>query len=143
MGALNNTLMQFECVAQTLRRATRIVTRRYEDALRPLNLTASQYTLLSALTQRPALPQGLISDLLGFDPATMTRLLQPLKKRGLLKVWPDPDDARAKLVGLTESGRTLAATAKPMWQKAQTETISRLDQDEVQAMRHCLNLLSK
>jgi DNA-binding MarR family transcriptional regulator len=143
MNSQNDTSMQFECMAQTLRRATRIITRRYEDALRPLNLTASQYTLLSALTRRPALPQGLMSDLLGFDPATMTRLLQPLKMRGLLKVWPDPEDARAKMIGLTESGRTLSAAAKPLWQKAQDETISRLDQDEVEAMRHSLSRLSK
>ena len=40
------------CLATRVRQLSRIVTRVYDDALRPLGITASQYTLLAQLASR-------------------------------------------------------------------------------------------
>ena len=38
-----------DCLATRVRQLSRIVTRVYDDAMRPLGITASQYTLLAQL----------------------------------------------------------------------------------------------
>lgn len=42
---------------------------------------------------------------------TMTHSLKVLADRGFITVEPDPEDGRAKLVFLTESGKTFRETA--------------------------------
>lgn len=43
--------------------------------------------------------------------ATMTHSLQVLKTRGLIEIRPSPDDARSKLVFLTNAGRSFQQEA--------------------------------
>jgi hypothetical protein len=40
------------CISTRVRQLSRIVTRVYDDALRPLGITASQFTLLTQLAQQ-------------------------------------------------------------------------------------------
>ena len=40
------------CLATRVRQLSRIITRFYDDAMRPLGITASQYTLLAQLAAR-------------------------------------------------------------------------------------------
>jgi hypothetical protein len=40
------------CLATRVRQLSRIITRVYDDAMRPLGITASQYTLLAQLAAR-------------------------------------------------------------------------------------------
>ena len=43
------------CLATRVRQLSRIVTRVYDDAMRPLGITASQYTLLAQLAARDSI----------------------------------------------------------------------------------------
>ena len=40
------------CISTRVRQLSRIITRVYDDALRPLGITASQFTLLTQLAQQ-------------------------------------------------------------------------------------------
>ena len=43
------------CISTRVRQLSRIVTRVYDDAMRPLGITASQYTLLAQLAARDSI----------------------------------------------------------------------------------------
>lgn len=133
---------QVECVVQNMRRASRLISRRYEEALRPVNLTSSQYTILQSLSGREGIPHGLMAEILGFEQTTLSRLLNPLEKRGLLKMVPNPDDRRQRFVTITSEGEALFSEAKRYWQYAQDECLSRMDDREWQSMKQVLNKLS-
>jgi DNA-binding MarR family transcriptional regulator len=135
--------VEFECVAQNLRRAARLVTRRYEDALRPVDLTASQFTILQALRGRSSIPQGLLAEILGFEQTTMTRLAALMLKRALITSNPDPDDKRGRLLSISKDGATLYEQAAPLWQKSQDLTLGRMSQDAWQDVRKALKTLSR
>ena len=95
------------CLCLHLQRAARAVGRRFDEALRPFNLTHGQYSLLVSLN-RPHPPR--ISDvatLLAMDRTTLTANLKPLARRGLLAITPDPKDKRGRLLNLTDAGRDL------------------------------------
>ncbi len=110
------------CLCLHVQRAARAVARRFDEALRPLDLTNQQFSLLMALN-RPAAPKmGSVAELLAMDRTTLTAALKPLERRSLVRVSVDEADRRGRLLSLTPSGRTLLARALPLWKRAQAAT---------------------
>jgi len=134
---------EFECVAQTLRRASRLISRRYEEALRPVNLTSSQYTILQSLKGRQGLPFGVMAEILGFDQTTLTRLLKPLAKRELVITVPNAEDRRRRSVCITSRGSKLFVKAKALWQQEHDESLNRISASDWKVMQRVAGALSQ
>jgi DNA-binding MarR family transcriptional regulator len=58
-----------------LRRASRALTQRYEQALRPLGLRATQLTVLQVLSRSGEVSQGQLGEMLAMDSTSLTRTL--------------------------------------------------------------------
>ncbi|MEM7546397.1 MAG: MarR family transcriptional regulator [Pseudomonadota bacterium] len=119
-------LMSEGCIALNLRRAARIATRRYEDALRPLGLTSFQFSALKALSEHDAIPHGELAKAFALDLSTLSRNVRPLIARGLAGSETDAKDKRVKRLTATAEGRALYAAALPLWAGAQRETLDEL-----------------
>ena len=63
------------CVMQSVRAAARHLSRRYEEALRPENLTASQFSVLVAVSAYPGIKVTTIAERIGMDRTTLNRVL--------------------------------------------------------------------
>jgi DNA-binding MarR family transcriptional regulator len=100
-----------------LQQATRAVARRFDAALRSLNLTNGQFSLLMSLNRPEAARIGDVSALLAMDRTTLTANLKPLERRGLVIVSVDDVDKRSRRLTLTPAGRTLLVAALPAWEK--------------------------
>jgi DNA-binding MarR family transcriptional regulator len=113
------------CLCLHVQRAARALARRFDVALKPVGLTNGQFSLLMSLN-RPA-PAGLggVANLLAMDRTTLTAALKPLERRGLLAIAPDPKDARARVLSLTDAGRAMLAQAVPIW----TREHAKLDEE--------------
>jgi DNA-binding MarR family transcriptional regulator len=109
------------CLCLHLRRAARAVARRFDAALRPLELTNGQFSLLMSLN-RPDPPSiGSVSALLAMDRTTLTANLKPLERRGLVTVRADDGDKRTHRLTLTPAGRALLCAALPAWRRTHAE----------------------
>ena len=108
-------LVRDSCLCLHVQRAARALARRFDSALRPLGLTNGQFSLLMSLN-RPE-PPGMtaVATLLAMDRTTLTAVLKPLRRRGLLKITADPADRRGRHIELTPKGRRLLARAVPVW----------------------------
>jgi DNA-binding MarR family transcriptional regulator len=104
------------CLCLHVQRAARTLARHFDDALRPLDLTNGQFSLLMSLNRPAPAPLGSVAALLAMDRTTLTAALKPLQRRGLLRVARDPNDGRARLLTLTRKGSALLARALPIWQ---------------------------
>lgn len=103
------------CLCLAAQRAARALARRFDVALRPVNLTNGQFSLLMSLN-RPEPPRlGAVAQLLAMDRTTLTAALKPLERRGLVEARPDEADRRGRRLVLTEEGRRLLAAALPIW----------------------------
>jgi DNA-binding MarR family transcriptional regulator len=103
------------CLCLAAQRAARALARRFDEALRPLNLTNGQFSLLMSLN-RPKPPSiGPVANLLAMDRTTLTAALKPLERRGLINVKVDAEDRRGRLLHLTAKGKRLLAQAVPIW----------------------------
>lgn len=125
----DKALIATGCVALNLRRAARVVTRKYEEAIRPWKLTSFQFSLLMALTDSPGAPQSAVAKGFGMDISTMNRNVQPMVRRGLVVVTPDAKDQRLKRMTLTEDGAALFEEAFPAWAKVQRDFLDLLGAD--------------
>ena len=69
------------CFCASLRRASRALTQVYEQALRPLGLRGTQFTVLQALSLAGEVPQGELGRILAMDSTTLTRTLEIMRRR--------------------------------------------------------------
>ncbi len=113
------------CTFANMRKATRAVTQFYEAALTPLELTATQFTLLATLERRGALRLTDLAEALVMDRTTLTRNLKPLTERGLIEVGADKD-RRVRRLTVSKSGRALVEEAMPLWREAQSRLVDGL-----------------
>ena len=101
-----------------LRRASRALTQLYEDALRPLGLRATQFTVLQALSIAGEVTQGLLGHILAMDSTTLTRALDIMERRGWIAKRRG-DDRREWRIRLSKRGETQLQRALPHWRSVQ------------------------
>ncbi len=106
------------CLCFNLRKATRALTQTYDAALKPVGVTAPQFTLLTAVKRQGPVPLSDLAGALGMDRTTLTRNLKPLQRDGLV-VSAEGDDRRVRLLTLTAAGRTRLRDAEPLWRAVQ------------------------
>ncbi len=111
------------CLATRVRQLSRIITRVYDDAMRPLGITASQYTLLAQLASRDGITAVEIGHELDIEKSTLSRNLKRLLALGHIVMDP-PAGRRGRGLHLTPKGQTVLKDAFPIWQGAQTRTTS-------------------
>ena len=114
------------CAGFNLRAATRSLTRRYDAALAPAGILSTQFSLLNFVEGKE--PRGIaeLAEVMEMDISTVTRNLAPLSKTGLITVAPSASDGRRKEVRITARGRRALAKARPLWLRAQDETLHKL-----------------
>lgn len=105
------------CLCLHLQRAARAVARHFDEALRPLELTNGQFSLLMSLNRPEPPSMGSVASLLAMDRTTLTANLKPLERRGLVKVTVDKADKRSRRLRLTPAGGALLAAAVPTWKR--------------------------
>jgi DNA-binding MarR family transcriptional regulator len=109
------------CLCLHVQRAARALARRFDEALRSLDLTNGQFSLLMSLNRPEPPAMAAVASLLAMDRTTLTAALKPLERRGLVTVTADPEDRRSRLMALAPKGMTLLAKAVPIWEHTHHE----------------------
>lgn len=116
------------CISTRVRQLSRIITRVYDDALRPLGITASQFTLLTQLAARDGITAVEIGGDLDIEKSTLSRNLKRLLALGHIIMDP-PAGRRGRGLHLTPKGQAVIKDAYPVWQEAQRRAISVMGND--------------
>jgi DNA-binding MarR family transcriptional regulator len=111
-------LFPLPCACQNLRRATRVVTRVYDEELRKAGLEITHFGLLTALSIVKEANQKLLSAGFAMDSTTLTRTLALLLEQGWLQVRRG-EDRRERIFSLTPAGKRKIAQAQPHWERAE------------------------
>lgn len=129
------------CLAFNLRRADRLITQLYDDALRPTGIRATQYALLVGLRAMEPATMSTVSEQLGMDRTTLTRNLKVLENAGLAASEPGEDQRERRIV-LTSHGHRALQAAYPLWKTAQNRVAKRLGQHGLADLIKELNQLA-
>lgn len=124
-GMSQSVLSQLPCLCAGLRRSARALTQLYEEALRPLGLRATQFTILQVLATTGELSQSRLAGMLALDVTTLTRTLEIMRRHGWIAGRPG-EDRRWHFWRLAKPGESLLARALPVWEKQQSRLRRRL-----------------
>src|SRR5574342_184127 len=103
-----------DCLCLALRRTTRVVTQRYDAALRPYGLRATQLPILTAVASGEPIPLARLADFLGMERTTLLRNVRPLVRQGLLAIRREKGGRRDELTA-TAKGQALLVRLYPAW----------------------------
>jgi DNA-binding MarR family transcriptional regulator len=114
------------CACTTLRKASRAVTRYYDEAIERAGMTTTQFAVLRGVERAGAVTMSRIADTLIMDRTSLYRVIAPLLRDGLLKSASSGDDARAKWLAVTPLGRSRMARAAKEWETAQARMMAHI-----------------
>jgi len=119
LGMTRSSLPRLPCLCGSLRRTSRALTQFYENALRPLGLRATQFTILQALSLTGEVTQNQLGEMLAMDSTTLTRTLPIMDREGWIAVRRG-QDRRERRLRLSKAGESQFKRALPAWEKVQS-----------------------
>lgn len=133
-----------ECLCFRSRRVSRVLTRLYDEALRPLGIQATQLTLMSGIAGAGERGQtmGRLTEMLAMDPTTLSRNLRPLERSGLAEIAKSEKDRRVRVAKLTPEGERVLSEALPIWRRAQDQVVKALGEEAALDLRDRLDATS-
>jgi DNA-binding MarR family transcriptional regulator len=106
----------------------------------------SWFLVALVLSKREGISVTEAADTLGFTHAAISQMAAAMKKRGLIDGRPDKRDGRRNLLYLTDDGRELVGTLRPIWitiGACTDELISETGADWLPAMAEMENRLDR
>ncbi|MFJ3386509.1 MarR family winged helix-turn-helix transcriptional regulator [Lysinibacillus sp. NPDC086135] len=131
------------CVCANLRKKTRLVTQLYDNLLQPTGLKVTQYSMLANIDLQQAVSISRLGEILLLDQTTITRNINLLKRNGYVDLTRDPQDARAKVITLTDKGVEKLNEAAPIWQDIQERIINDIGLEKYNDFYETLKTIQK
>jgi DNA-binding MarR family transcriptional regulator len=133
MKAKRATELLTECACFDLRRATRAVSRMYDEFLRDAGLNITQFSMLRLICAEKKLSISTLSRYMVMERTSITRAIAPLERDGLIHSRPGTDK-RIRVVSVSNKGRRLVEDAEPKWRQAQEALLDTIGEDRWRAM---------
>ena len=125
------------------RRADRAMRCLEEAASRAHGLTIAQFGVLETLYRKGTLRVSDLLDVMLMTSGNMTVVLRNMERDGLVSIASSPDDRRARLVSITDSGAELIARVLPEHARNLERIFSPLAQDEQEQLVGLLRKLER
>ncbi len=120
--------LELPCYCASLRQAARAISQKYDTVLRDLQLTVTQFTLLTALRNMGKPRVNDLAEALAMDQTTLSRTLKTMERDGLI-TSAHGEDRRETRWTLTARGQDRYKRAYPRWQAAQRDVEKLLGPD--------------
>jgi DNA-binding MarR family transcriptional regulator len=114
-----------------------------ERELQPLDITAAQFVVFNTIAKGRASTIGDLCRVLGYDSGAMTRLLDRIETKGLVRRVANPDDRRSYLIELTEQSAALVPKARRHVQAVFGELLQGFDEREAVALKASLEKIQE
>jgi DNA-binding MarR family transcriptional regulator len=101
-------------VGRLLTRVRHLLLERVSERLEALDLTAAQWGVVVTLAEGTASTPAELSRMLDYDPGAMTRLIDRLEKKDIVRRTRSTDDRRSVSLELTERGLALFPEILPL-----------------------------
>ncbi len=92
--------------------ASRIITSKYTQFLKPLGLTYTQYIVFLVLWEKDGITVGQLCEKLYLDNGTITPIIKKMQTQGYLERKRSSNDDRIVIINLTDKGKELQEKAK-------------------------------
>jgi DNA-binding MarR family transcriptional regulator len=107
--------------------------------LAPLEISAAQFMVLASVANAEADCASGVCKRMSYDPGAMTRMIDRLEQKGLLRRIPNPDDRRAANLELTAAGKALYPQLAAAKESVQKRFLRGFSQEEIGTLARLLN----
>ena len=128
--ALNNLDDPRSCVCFLLSRAAQSAQKHLRQLLEPYGITPAQYLIIECLWVSDGMSPKLLGELLRFDSATLTGLIDRLERAGFVARERNPEDRRAIRVCLTKKGTEHKKELRALRWRANEEILREFPQEK-------------
>jgi DNA-binding MarR family transcriptional regulator len=118
--------------------AHRMFARIVDGQLRELGFAMSQLPVLVALKRSKALPQAELARIAQVEQPSMAQLLNRMERDGLVQRSPDPNDARSRLISLTDHASRRMHKGKAIMDAACDKALADFSAADIQKLRELL-----
>ncbi len=126
-------------VGWMINRTSKFMEAGMKKALSPLGVTLAQFTILMTLLEKDGLTQSQISKHLEMPEYAVTRNLDSLENKKLLKRFPDVNSRRSFNIRLTKTGRELAPNLYHPVCEVNMQVLKSLGESEKKALSQALS----
>lgn len=130
-------------LALRIRTAYLAMHRQTDAHLAALEITADQFVVLCALSERDALTQRELVDRTSSDPNTIRAMLVLLEERSLIVRRPHATDRRARSVALTPRGRKLLDRLWSKTEPVRQQLVASMTEAQAQTLGQLLERLAE
>lgn len=120
--------------------------RKIKKALEPYRIAHAQFVLLAILLWHEKIKleptQVTLVNWSKLDKMTVSKSLRVLAEQGLVLRHEHPTDTRAKVVQLTDGGRSMASSLVPVVEQIDAEFFGRIPSSDQQSLIHILSKLA-
>lgn len=109
------------------------------EGLSPLGVSPAQFPILLTLWEKDGLSQNELVELADLKQATIANTLARMERDGLIVRKDNPNDARSRLIFLSDTAKALQEPATQIAQNINAGALSVLDDDEKQAFIEMMN----
>ncbi|MGP6087955.1 MarR family winged helix-turn-helix transcriptional regulator [Antarctobacter jejuensis] len=127
-GRLSISGMAGHLIRRLHQQSVAVVTARLKAA--GLDVTPVQYAALEAVAAAPGLDQARLAEAIAYDRATIGGVVDRLQAKGLVARQVSKTDRRARVLHLTDAGRTTLDAVRPLVAEAQAEILKGLEAEE-------------
>lgn len=113
-----------------IRRLHQIHTSLFVEETAGFDITAVQYSLLTALAEHGEMDQNTLALEIGLERSSVAEVLPRLQARGLIARRQSPDDGRVKLVKLARKGSSIVRRMETAVRRAHDRTVESLPDGE-------------
>ena len=103
-----------------------------------IDITIDQWLVLKMLHESADVTLQQVGAAAFKDFASVTRIVQLLERKGLLRRKPHPNDGRRSELVLTSSGETAVRTVEPIARDNRRQALDGIDADEIARLRAVL-----
>jgi DNA-binding MarR family transcriptional regulator len=127
-----------------LGRLSLLMAERQKSVLKPFDLTPSEYSILGSLRRAGGarlLKPGDLYNVVGCSPGGLTKMIDRLEKRGLVRRAADAADGRCAPIRLTAKGTALEKAALEAYVESADELMGAVPKSELQRIDSALDAL--
>lgn len=124
-----------------LLRARDAVMLRFRPHLKTLGLTDQQGRILRVLAEADRLEMGELAERTCIHPASLSRIIPRLHKKGIVRRWKDSDDARRVAVSITKRGRGIIAIILEESERIYADLAAEIGLGRMRELHRCLDIL--
>ncbi len=129
-------------LAAMLAQLARRTTAAEQPVLAAHGLSMWGYIVLTALDHSSIRTQAVLADRIGADKTRIIPILDELQDRGYIERIPDPEDRRARLLEITESGRSVKNAAQRDIQRGEERWLGQLTANDRDVFLRALQQLA-